>query len=434
MATVIIGCDRNGVDDSGCQNTIAKALEKAGHTVEKLSIGPNEYASYSYNSKAKGKIGVYLIAAGLTSIADAFDGNTYFKYNYFGIRADVSRNLKTMNDFKTRTISKDWHGDCISKSCNTLAGKTFPQINEYTKSKCKAVFGTNHEELGKNLVTEIGGGSSDSDSDGGGSSSGGSIKEALQKLLTYWDGEVECYIRGDEVHVNKIRDPSKYYSSVLYEGVNVFSDSVTLTDVNPNTCNYLEVVWTGGTVTIQDERLIKRFGMVKTIVMANEATVEEEETEDDDKKSDDDKKEEKKKKETKTKEKKEEYNTTTVTAELIDNKDDAMDYAQLYWNKLQRDNGRSLECQTWGSCNFKNGEWCKVYLPTFDLDGFMYITSVSQSNDGGDWTNSLKLVDYPPGWGKYEPPEKNEEEEENADEETEDVENGEENADAGASE
>lgn len=424
MATVVLGCDRNGIDDSGCQNTIAKALESAGHTVEKLSIGPNEYAKYSYDTKAKGKIGVYLIAAGLTSIADAFDGNTHFKYNYFGIRADASRNLKTMNDFKTRTISKDWHGDCISKSCNALAGKTYPQINEYTKSKCKAVFGTNHEELGKNLANEIGGGSSDSE-EGGGTSSGGTIKEALQKLLTYWDGEVECYIRDDEVHINKIREPQKYYSSVLYESVNVFADSVNLTDINPTTCNYLEVVWTGGTVTIQDEEMIKRFGTVKTTVLANSETA----TEDEDSKNKEDEAvkeaKDKIKSSAKKKEEEEDKNVTTVNADLIDNEKDAKEYAQLYWNKLQRENGRNLECQTWGSCAFKTGEWCKVYLPSFNIDGFMYITNCSQSNDNGDWTTSLKLVDYPPGWGKYEPPQKEEEETEDTestDEETTDTE------------
>ena len=100
-------------------------------------------------------------------------------------------------------------------------------------------------------------------------SQGGAIKDALQKLLTYWDGEVECRIRGREVHINKIRNPEKYHIGVLQEGVNVFADSVTVTDVNPNTCNYLEVTWKGGTITIKDEALIKRFGVVRTNVIAD---------------------------------------------------------------------------------------------------------------------------------------------------------------------
>ena len=38
MATIVLGCDRNGVNDAKFQNTVAKILEKAGHTVEKLEI------------------------------------------------------------------------------------------------------------------------------------------------------------------------------------------------------------------------------------------------------------------------------------------------------------------------------------------------------------------------------------------------------------
>ena len=30
----------------------------------------------------------------------------------------------------------------------------------------------------------------------------------------------------------------------------------------------------------------------------------------------------------------------------------------------------------------------------------MYITRVSQSDDGGDWNCNLSLADYPPGWGE----------------------------------
>ena len=69
----------------------------------------------------------------------------------------------------------------------------------------------------------------------------------------------------------------------MKEGENVFADSVSLTDVNPNTCNYLEVVWTGGTITIQDDNLINRFGLVKTTVYAEkEVEVEKEDSDKDD--------------------------------------------------------------------------------------------------------------------------------------------------------
>lgn len=266
MSTVILGCDTNSSNDSKCQNTVAKVLEKAGHKVEKLSIGPNSFASYSYSGKAKGKIGVFLIASGITAIADLYSGNTNFKYAYFGIRGDLKQpRLSTMNDFKTSPISKDKHGDCTPAICNKLAGKTYPQMNEITKSKCIAVFGTTCQELGDNIVKAMGGESSD---DAKKISQGGTIRDALQKLLTFWDGEVECYIRGDEVHINRIRDPEKYTSVTLEEGFNVFSDSVKVTDVNPNTVNYLKVVWAGGSIVFKDDKLIERFGLNKATVLA----------------------------------------------------------------------------------------------------------------------------------------------------------------------
>lgn len=86
----------------------------------------------------------------------------------------------------------------------------------------------------------------------------------------------------------------------------------------------------------------------------------------------------------------------------IDNYDEALDFANREWNKIKREDGRSLECQVLGGCSWKVGEWCKVYLPSFDVDGFMYITKTSQSSDEGEWSTNLTLVDYPPGWGKEE--------------------------------
>ncbi len=108
-------------------------------------------------------------------------------------------------------------------------------------------------------------------------------------------------------------------------------------------------------------------------------------------------------------------NTTkkTVVEEIpITTYEEAYDFAVREWNKIKRDNGRQLECQTIGSSNWICGEWCKVYLPSFDIDGYMYITRTSQTSEGGDWTCSLTLVDYPPGWGKEEVEENTEEESE----------------------
>lgn len=416
MATVILGCDRNNGNDSACQNAVAKALEKAGNTVEKLGIGPNQFASYSYSNSAKGKIGVFLIASGITAIADLYDGNTQFKYAYFGIRGDLKQpRLSTMDDFNKSPISKDWHGDCISRSCNSLAGKTYPQMNEVTKSKCIAVFGETCEQLGENIVKAMGGEIS-TDSSNKGSSSGSTAKDAIQKLLTHWDGEVECYIRGDKVYINKIKEPKSDYHLVLQEGVNILSDSLQITDVNPNTVNILKVKWTKGTITLKDEELIKRFGpieseieAVKKVVKTETVTTTTTTTDTTDTATDTaadvatDTTGTETTTDTSTEDTEETTTTetkTTVVEEPITTYKEALSFANTEWNKIKRDNGHTIECQVRGSNKWQVGEWVEVIIPSFGENGFMYITRASQSDDGGDWNCNLSLVDYPPGWGK----------------------------------
>lgn len=159
--TIVIGVDKNNSvsDDLQFQNDVAKVLENAGHKVIKLERDPNAFASYSYSGKASGKIGVYLIAAGLTSIVDLYIGNTSFKYAYFGIRGDVTSAMSSINDFNTHGIGKDHHGDCAPDwYCSKLAGNPYPKINEMTKSKCISVFGKNGTEMGNAILNAMGGG------------------------------------------------------------------------------------------------------------------------------------------------------------------------------------------------------------------------------------------------------------------------------------
>ena len=347
MSTIVLGCDTNASNDAKCQNAVAKILKNAGHTVEKLSIGPNSFASYSYSKKAKGKSGVFLIASGITAIADLYDGNTNFKYAYFGIRGDLKQpRLSTMSDFKNNPISKDKHGDCISKSCNKLAGKTYPQMNEITKSKCIAVFGTTCDELGNNIVKAMGGDSSSSSS----KSSSSPIRTAIKEVLYGWNGDVECFLRDDTIHIRRIQDPTKATLSLI-EDVNVYYDSISLTDINPNTPNKLVVEWNNSTYVIEDTDRINRFGEKKQTIKANLASGE-----------------------------------------------NINDFAYREWNKLLKDDGRVLECKVDGSPEWRNGQWVRVYMPSFKLDGFMYLTKVSH-DDNIDWTCNLRLVDYPPDLG-----------------------------------
>lgn len=359
MATIVLGCDKNGYHDKECQDTVAKLLENAGHKVEKLAIHPNTFANASYKKSSKGKIGVFLHAAGTYSIADLYYGKTYFKYAYSAIRGDIpSQKAGREPGFSTLKIGKD--PDCTS-ICSKIAGLTFKQMNEKLKDKIHIVGGSTPTEIGNNLVKAMGGNANSSSSS---SDSATSIKEALRDVLSGWDGDVECFIRNDTVYIQKISDPSTAKLSLI-ESKDIFYDSVTVTDVNPSTVNHLEVEYRNQIITIEDESLIKRFGKVSSRIPAT--------------------------------------GITTLKG--------AQSFAKTEWAKIRRDNGHKLECKVLGNTKWKIGLWIRVYLPSFNIDDYMYLSKVSQDDSDGDWVCNLTLVDYPPSLGE---PKEEENDEENS--------------------
>lgn len=367
MSTVILGCDKNGSGDSKWQNTIAKALEKQGHSVHKLDIVSYAFADYSYNSKAKGKIGVYIMADSLVSVADLAFGSTHFKYGYFVIRGDLGRSkMDSRSDFEKNPIGRD--SDCTSV-CDKIAGKTYPQMNEICKKKCHIVFGTTPQEGADELIKAMGGKTSSKSNSSNSSSTGSSIKESLKKAVSGWDGDVEVRVVEDTVYVNKIKDPTKT-KLVINEFENVQYDSVTVTDINPQTTNKLTMNYKGYELTLQDDLLIKRFG-------ENAETIE--------------------------------------VDKFVKNYNDAVAFLQRAWNKIRRDDGRQVELKVNGDSKWKTGVWARVYLPSFYIDDYMYITRMSADEDGtSNWSTGLTLVDYPPSFGTFE--EESTEENENTDE------------------
>lgn len=175
---VVIGCDHNNGEDKAYQDGVAKVLENGGYQVEKLPIGPNHFASYSYSSNAQGKKGVFIIAAGLTSIVDLYYGNTNFDFAVFGVRQHLN-GIDSQEDMNTKPISPDRHGDCLpAANCQKLAGKTYKEINEITKDKCVTVTGGNPEELGQNILAALGGGAV-----GGGSTGSGGAAQIKDKTF-----------------------------------------------------------------------------------------------------------------------------------------------------------------------------------------------------------------------------------------------------------
>lgn len=214
-------------------------------------------------------------------------------------------------------------------------------------------------------------GSSTTNEGSNNASAGGEIKSAIKEVLYNWDGDVECFIRDDTVYIKKIPSPTDAKLS-LVEGVNIDLGSVSVTDYNPSTINILTTSFEDYDLTIQDDYLIKRFGKIPSNVSIDDS---------------------------------------------IENLNDAKKFLQREWNKLKRENGHSLELKTYGDSNWGQGEWCRVYLPSFNIDDYMYITKVSQE-DSGEWNCNLTLVDYPPGFGE---PSKTGNEEENESEDTNDA-------------
>ncbi len=281
MATYWVCSDNIDKKENSRINALCKAIEKAGHKAHNGGVGPNTIQSHGMSSSSKGQIGVFI--CGGVDIQVFWDfvqgiGSYYhykrFIYVYASDTATSDKWLTCNGAKKTKTV-RAWddnysggRGDAIGQTVDAYCNKHKDKISYACGSK-----GCKFSEVINNFLQKEGmrggkGGSSESGLTKK-VSQGGAIREALQKLLTHWDGQVECRIKGREVHINKIRNPEKYHIGVLKEGVNIFSDSVTVTDVNPNTTNYLEVRWKGGVITIKDEALIKRFGVVRTNVLAD---------------------------------------------------------------------------------------------------------------------------------------------------------------------
>lgn len=360
MSTVVVGCDENNGNDHKVQNTVCKALEKQGHKVEKLSIGPGYFANYDWRKNGKnpsGKIGVYIIADGIFSIADHYNNSNGFKYCYFIIRGDLGRpRMKNRKDFETRPIGAD--ADCTG-ICNQIKGKTFPEMNEICKKRCHIVFGTNGKEMANELIKAMGGdtSSSSSSSKSSKSSSASTIKEALKKAVSKWDGDVEIRLIGDTVYVNKIKNPTST-KLVINEYDNAVYDNINVTDVNPGTINHLTVTYKKYDLTLKDDTLIKRFGKIKKKI---------------------------------------------ACPSTVKSLSEAEDFLQREFNKIRRDDGRSVELKVVGNSKWRTGKWVRVFLPSYFIDDYMYIVKSSDDEDGSNnWTTSLTLVDYPPSFGADE--------------------------------
>ena len=261
---VVLGCDRNGNDDSNYQSTVAGIIEQAGYTVEKLAIEPNAFASYSYDSsKAKGKIGIYLIAAGTYSIGDATYGNTSFDYNYFGIRPECSPNWE-VEDFDTKPIGSD--ADTRGGVTDKIAGKTFKEINDIVKERSMVVTGKDATEMGNNLVAAMGG-----QAQGGQSATGGGAVSIPDKtfygLIKQIMGAVDAVfiIANNMAYLLSFKDVYEYRNQFdkfipIIEAKDVLRDSLVKNWSTDGYYNAVEVLYADGIIKYQNDVLVKQYG------------------------------------------------------------------------------------------------------------------------------------------------------------------------------
>lgn len=446
MSTYWVCSDNIDGKENSRIDALVKALEKNGHTATNGGVGPNTVQSHGLGNSAKGQIGVFIVGgsdAGMyVDFRDGLKrGYYHYKYMYVVFASETATTDKwiTCNGLANTPLVRAWDDNYSGSSIESVgksAKSYFDANKEYISYACGPK-GCSFDDVIQNFLTGSNAGSSSSEKK---ESSGSTAKESIQKLLTHWDGEVECFIRGDRVYINKIKEPESDYNLVLQEGVNIFTDSLQITDVNPNTVNLLKVKWTKGTITLKDEELIKRFGEIESEVEAVKKVVKTEtvttttdtstDTATDTGSTDttatdaatdaaaattdtgtDTATDTESTTETTTTTK------TTVVEEPITTYKEALQFANTEWNKIKRENGHTIECQVRGSNMWQVGKWVKVIIPSFSENGFMYITRVSQSDDGGEWNCNLSLADYPPGWG---------EEQIETTEETEETEDGEE--------
>ena len=269
MVNIVLGCDIN-TNDGPYQSTVAQVLEQAGHTVEKLDIEPNAFASYSYDSsKAKGKVGIYLIAAGTFSIGDATYGGTFFDYNYFGIRPEASPNWD-VDDWDTKPIGSD--ADARGGVTDKIAGHTFAEINEIVKERSMCVTGKDASEMGKNLVDAIAGkgfqsgGTSTTEATGGGSAvliPDKTFYGLIKQMIGAIDGVF--IIANNMAYLLSFQQFFSYrdqYEDHILElkPSEIITDSIVRNWTTDGLYNTVEVTYAEGIIKLQHDALVEVYG------------------------------------------------------------------------------------------------------------------------------------------------------------------------------
>ena len=419
MATYYVCSDNIDGKEQSRINALCDALKKKGHTAINGGVGPNTVQSHGQSSSSSGQIGVFI--CGGVDIQVFWDfvqgiGSYYhykrFIYVYASDTATTDKWLTCNGAKNTPTVQA--HDDNYSGGRGDAIGKTVHQYCSEHKDKiwyACGKLGCTFQDVINNFLAGIGAGS---DNDNGSEAS--TIKEAIKDILKMRDGEIECRTVNEVMYINKIPEPEKAEIS-LVEGIDIIQGSINITDINPDTINHLTVHWQGGEdIIMKDDALIERFGEKKAEMDAVKRLVTtgaKKSKSSTDSASTDSSSTDSTSTETDT------SSESSVEEVPVTNYEDAKSFASTEWAKIKRDNGHTIECRVIGSPLWEQGLWVRVYIPSFEENGFMYITKVSHDESSTGWVTNLTLQDYPPGFG--EPEEASDDEEEEEEEDTEDA-------------
>ena len=432
MTTFNVGSDHSGNGDQECIDAVCKVLEDAGHTTNKLGVTPDLEGKLRTGNKDD--VGVFIIngvcLGTIVSCSKMVQGGGC-KEVIFGIPKPIMSppfNVEANLTDPSKKLAIAHDDNFSPPDVREMGGKytvaeLFDQLDGVSY-----VYGNTCEEVGEKILNgDTGSGSGSTSSSGEGSIMSG--WESITDLLKPLDGEAMVVVRGDCVIIKRIYPPEATQLWV-YEGINVVDDSVKISDYSPEIYNTFTIHW-GASFENELEATFEKhkelFGERRTEVNAvyevavdssessesgdgetTETGSESEDTGDDGGLfgfmsgflggGDD---ETSKQLEDAQNQAESGTDDEQQTQEIpITDEGEAYLFALKEVGKARRKDGHRIECKVIGNKRFEVGEWCRVYLPSFDEDSIMFISKVSHdSGADNEWITSLTLVDYPPSLG-----------------------------------
>lgn len=456
MSHYNVGSDHSGRGDNECIEAVCKVLEEAGHTTTNLGVTPNLEGSLK---KGKGNIGVFIVngmcLGTIVSCAKMAEAGGC-DHVFFGIPKPIMvEPYNELENIKTKKLNIAWDDHFSPPDVRAMSGKYTPEelFNQY--DTVDYAYGETCEEVGQAILNGGNGGGGDANKSKG-ESSIMSGWESLTDLLKPLDGDAMLVVRDDAVIVKRIYPPNTTELWV-YEGINVVDDSVNISDYSPEIYNTFTIKWGAefeNEMEVCFETHKALFGERKTEVEAvyevpidettgdgsgttgvsgSDTSTESSDTESSDKEendgglfgwllgnnsSDTGKTDATSLTGTDTTgtDSKDEPKTERVP---ITDKGEAYLFGLKTVGKARRKDGHKIECKVIGAKYWEIGEWCHVYLPSFNEDCIMFISKVShESSSDNEWITSLTLVDYPPSLGSGQSNQASNSTEESTDEST----------------